>query len=1087
MPLSGDVAPPIRQAQGKRDWENPGLLGRGVQPPHATLTPYPDEESALVGAPGHSPCWRSLNGEWRFCYLPRPEVVPADFPAEACADDGWGTITVPSCWQMMGHGRPNYTNVAYPYPVDPPHVPDENPVGLYRTSFAVPEAWSGRRAFLNFDGVCSAFYVWVNGECVGFSKCSHMPAEFDITDQIRAGENLLAVQVFQWSDGSYLEDQDMWRLNGIFREVSLFSTPPVHVRDVAVRTTLDAGYLDAVLDVTVKVSNCSGERATDHSVGMRLCDGEGQTVAEGRAEVPATAGEQEVVVAHQMTVTAPKKWSAEEPNLYMLLVSLLGPNGAVLEVQRVAVGFRQIERRGVQVLLNGVPLEIRGVNRHDTHPDLGYAVSLESMIQDITLMKQHNINAVRTSHYPNDPQWLDLCDRYGLYVIDEADLETHGFGYEDPNIPARRPEWRDAFVDRARRMVERDKNHPSIIIWSLGNESGYGPNHDAMAEWIRGADPTRLIHYEGAHDSPMVDIVSTMYPTVERLIEEGKRTDDDRPFFMCEYAHAMGNGPGNLKEYWEAIRAHPRLLGGCIWEWVDHGIRQRTESGEEWFAYGGDFGDEPNDGNFCIDGLNFPDRIPHTGLIEYKKVIEPVQVEAVDLRAGKVRVMNRYQFSSLGHLHGHWSVARDGEVIEEGDLPRLDTAAGKSEEVTLEPHPPSPLPVHGEGAMAAAGAECWLNISFALAKDTIWAKRGHEVAWAQFELQRQGIGAGGRGLGNGLSAPVVVSSVSPVRVVESDPVFTVSGEDFEVTFDRLLGVMSSWKWRGIELLTFGPRLNVWRAPTDNDVHIAREWRRAGLDRLQHRVSRFDIREPHPPCPLPVNGEGEALRSAKAAPFVQVEIESVLAPYSLAPAFSCTYRYTIYGTGDIVIDTTVTPRRELPPLPRIGLQMRLPGTFDRFSWYGRGPHESYADRKESARVGVYRGTVQDQYVPYIFPQENGNKSDVRWAAVTDIRGMGLVATPELTAESRESRVESDGPSSDPGSRIPLLNVSVHHYTTEDFTKARHTYELVRRDETILNLDHAQAPLGSASCGPGPLEKYLLKAEPTEFSVRLRPFR
>jgi beta-galactosidase/beta-glucuronidase len=626
-------------------------------------------------------------------------------------------------------------------------------------------------------------------------------------------------------------------------------------------------------------------------------------------------------------------------------------------------------------------------------------------------------------------------------------------------------------------MVERDKNHPSIIIWSLGNESGYGPNHDAMAEWIRGVDPTRLIHYEGAHDSPMVDIVSTMYPTVERLIEEGKRTDDDRPFFMCEYAHAMGNGPGNLKEYWEAIRAHPRLLGGCIWEWVDHGIRQRTESGEEWFAYGGDFGDEPNDGNFCIDGLNFPDRIPHTGLIEYKKIIEPVQVEPVDLGTGKVRAVNRYQFSSLSHLHGYWSVTRDGEVVEEGSLPRLDTAAGKSEEVTLEPHPPSPLPVHGEGAMAAAGAECWLNISFTLAKDTLWAKRGHEVAWAQFEMPTDSESRESR---VEIGRPSLDLRLS---TVEADTFVTIQGEDFVVVFDRLRGVMSSWKWRGVELLTVGPRLNVWRAPTDNDVHIAREWRRAGLDRLQHRVSGFEIREPHPPCPLPVNGEGEALRSAKAAPFVEVEIESVLAPYSLAPAFSCTYRYTIYGTGDIVIDTTVTPRRELPPLPRIGLQMRLPGTFDRFSWYGRGPHESYADRKESARVGVYRGTVQEQYVPYIFPQENGNKTDVRWAAVTDIRGMGLLAVAVASGggvrKPRHRRLHE--------ACAQLLNVSVHHYTTEDFTNARHTYELVRRDETILNLDHAQAPLGSASCGPGPLEKYLLKAEPTEFSVRLRPFR
>ncbi|MFB3879783.1 MAG: glycoside hydrolase family 2 TIM barrel-domain containing protein [Armatimonadota bacterium] len=1033
-----------------RDWENPQLLSRNTEPPHATLTPYPDEASALAGRPAASPYHRLLGGHWRFCYLPRPEVAPEGFASEAFDDSGWATIPVPSCWQMLGYGRPNYTNVAYPFPVDPPYVPDENPVGLYRTRFVVPEAWGGRRVMLSFDGVCSAFYVWVNGQCVGFSKCSHMPSEFDITKCIRAGSNLLVVQVFQWSDGSYLEDQDMWRLNGIFRDVSLFSTPQVHVRDVAVRTTFDAGYVDAVLDVTMKVRNHGEKQASGYSVGVRLYDADGSAVGEGCAKAPAIPKANEVVITHQLAIAAPRKWSAEEPNLYTLLVSLLGADGAVLEVQPVAVGFRQIERKGVQVLLNGVPLEIRGVNRHDTHPDLGYAVSLESMVQDIRLMKQHNINAVRTSHYPNDPRWLELCDRYGLYVIDEADLETHGFGYESPDIPARRPEWREAFVDRARRMVERDKNHPSVIIWSLGNESGYGPNHDAMAEWIRGADPTRLIHYEGAHDSPMVDVVSTMYPTVARLIEEGKRTGDDRPFFMCEYAHAMGNGPGNLKEYWEAIRAHPRLLGGCIWEWVDHGIRQRTESGEEWFAYGGDFGDEPNDGNFCIDGLNFPDRLPHTGLVEYKKIIEPVHVEAVDLAAGKVRVVNRYQFLSLGHLNAHWSVMREGEVVEEGDLPRLDTPAGGTTEVTV-PHKAGIRDSRFDG-------ERWLNISFALAKDTVWAKRGHEVAWAQFELRRSG--TRGWGLGSGSGARPAAVSVAPVRVAESGACFIVSGEEFEVVFDRLRGVMSSWRWHGMELLTAGPRLNVWRAPTDNDVHIAREWRRAGLDRLQHRIARFEVRD------------------SKADGTTAVEVESVLAPYSLGPAFECAYRYTVHGSGEIVIATRVTPRGELPPLPRIGLQMRMPGSFDRFSWYGRGPHESYVDRKESARVGVYRGTVQEQYVPYIFPQENGNKTDVRWAAVTDARGMGLLATPIATPESRDSRVEGSGPS-------PLLNVSVHHYTTEDFANARHTYELVRRDETIVNLDHAQAPLGSASCGPGPLEKYVVKAEPVEFAVRLRP--
>jgi len=1015
MPRNTDSPP--------RDWENPGLLGRNVQAPHATLHLYSDEESALEGVPGASPYYRCISGLWRFSYLPRPEAVPEDFAVESLDDGDWAKIPVPGNWQLHGYGRPNYTNVAYPHPVDPPYVPDENPVGLYRTTFDLPEAWSGRRILLNFDGVSSAFYVWMNGELVGFSKCSHMPAEFDVTDQVRKGENLLAVQVFQWCDGSYLEDQDMWRLSGIFRDVSISARPLVYLRDVFVRTRFDEQYRDAVLEVATSVRHCLDAATDGYSLCLRLCDEDGQTVVESSAEVLAAGPGEDVESSVEVPVSAPKKWSAEEPNLYTLLVSLVAPDGSVAEVERVPVGFRQVERKGVQVLLNGVPLEIRGVNRHDIHPDLGFAVSLESMVQDIALMKQHNINAVRTSHYPNDPRWLDLCDRYGLYVIDEADLETHGFGYGGSDIPARRSEWREAFVDRARRMVARDRNHPSIIIWSLGNESGYGPNHDAMAECIRAADPTRLIHYEGAYDSPMVDIVSTMYPTVERLIEEGKRTDDERPFFMCEYAHAMGNGPGNLKEYWEAIRAHPRLLGGCIWEWVDHGLRRRNESGEEWFAYGGDFGDKPNDGNFCIDGLCFPDRIPHTGLIEYKKIIEPVHVAAIDLNAGKIRITNRYQFSSLSHLQGHWSVTCEGEVLEEGDLPRLDTAARDATEITL----PYSL------KQRECDAEPLLNVSFSLSHDTLWARRGHEVAWAQFELPVAV-----------RPAPVVHLSDMPALVVEeSESEITVRGDDFALVFDSVRGVMSSWEWHGVELITAGPRLNVWRAPTDNDVHLAREWRQAGLDRLQHRIEHVAMR-----------GDTSCVR---------IEVASVLAPYSLGPAFSCTYDYAIYGTGDVVIKTTATPRRTLPPLPRLGLQLRLPGSLDRFAWHGRGPHESYADRKESARIGLYQGTVQEQYVPYIYPQENGNKTDVRWATFTDIRGLGLLVAG-----------------------MPRLNVSAHHYTPEDLAAAKHAHELVRRDETIVNLDHAQAPLGSASCGPGPLEEYLLRPEPTEFSVRLRPF-
>ncbi len=1023
--------------QPQHDWEDLTVLQRNREPAHATLLPYADAAAALTGERGASPFFKLLNGHWQFCYVTTPADAPEGFATEAFDAAGWDSISVPGNWQMAGYGKPNYTNVRYPYPVDPPRVPQDNPCGLYRRTFALPAGWAGREVFLEFEGVNSAFYVWVNGQMVGYSQGAHLPAEFRITPYVRPGENLLAVQVFQWSDGAYLEDQDMWRLNGIFRDVYLFATPPVHVRDVRVRTDLDETYTDATLNIRLALRNYAAAPAAGYRVTAQLLDAAGAVVLAQEIAAPAglDAGA-EVTLEATFPVKAPAKWSAEEPNLYGLLITLYGPDAAIAEVQRVNVGFRKVEIKKGVFYFNGVAIKLQGVNRHDTHPDLGHAVSLESMIQDIISMKRHNINAVRTSHYPNDPRWLDLCDRYGLYVIDEADLECHGFGtVGDQDQISEDPTWEAAYLDRAIRMVERDKNHPCVIMWSLGNESGYGRNHVAMADWIHHADPTRPVHYEGATGwgnrngakpyAGVVDVFSVMYPTVERLIHEGQQSDNPLPFFMCEYAHAMGNGPGNLKEYWEAIRAYPRLMGGCVWEWVDHAVRRRTESGEEWWAYGGDFNDFPNDGNFCVDGLNWADRTPYPGLIEYKKILEPVHVEALDLAAGRVKIVNRYAFRSLRHLEGRWRITRDGEVIQQGRMPTLDVPPGGEALLNLYDRLP---------AGDTPGAIYRLELSFVLAEEMPWAPAGYQLAWAQFELPVA------------VPAPPVIKIADmPKLAVQTDKrALTVTGEDFRLTFDTFYGALVAWEFNGIPLLTQGPRLNVWRAPTDNDVHIAKEWLKAGLDRLQPRVSRVEL-----------------LRQDERV--VQVEVAATLAPVFLRPVFDVTYLYTIYGSGDVVIRTHVVPIGTLPVLPRLGLQMRLPGRFDRFAWYGRGPHENYVDRKESAAVGVYAGTVQEQYVPYVLPQENGNKSDVRWAAVTDLRGAGLLAIA-----------------------MPLLNVSVHHYTPEDFTAAKHTFELVRRAETILHLDHAQCGLGSNSCGPGPLPQYLLQPEETTFSVRLKPF-
>ena len=1126
-----------------KDWEDPQIVARNKERAHVPLVVYADERTALAGDRSASPYFQSLNGEWRFRWAPNPASAPANFHEEGFDDSGWDTIQVPGNWQLQGYGVPIYTNVQYPFPAEALRVPhDDNPTGSYRRTFTLSETWEGRQVFILFEGVDSAFHLWVNGEEVGYSQGSRLPAEFNITPYVRPGENVVAVQVYRWSDGSYLEDQDYWRLSGIYRDMYLWSAPPVHVRDLFIIADLDEEYRDGLLRVRAKVHNYSGEGAADHILEMMLYDAEGNPVLAkpiaGRVDVGAG---DEVTLELEEAVSNPKKWSAERPYLYTLLISLKDAAGEVLEIESSRVGFRKVEVKGGQIHVNGVPILIKGVNRHEHDPDTGHAVTVESMIQDIRLMKQFNINAVRTSHYPNDPRWYDLCDQYGLYIFDEANIESHGVW----DRLTKDPQWATAFMERGIRMVERDKNHPCVIVWSLGNESGYGPNHAALAGWIHEYDPTRPIHYEsatgwrsyrGPETALIIDIVSTMYPPVDKIIEMAQTPGETRPLVMCEYAHSMGNSTGNLKEYWEAIEAYPRLQGGFIWDWVDQGLRHRTEEGEEFFAYGGDFGDEPNDGNFCINGLVFPDRRVQPALWEYKKVLEPVSAEPVDLAAGVVRIINRYHFSNLRELDISWRLSEDDRVLQRGKLPTLDIPPGHSEQVTVPFDRPELKP----------GAEYWLTLSFALAHDTLWAEAGHEVAWAQFRVpfevpERPALG---------------VADMPELQLEDSDEEVRVSGPDFCLVFSREEGTIASLQYAGRELVRKGPRLNLWRAPTDNDANtwgeekMALRWRAAGLDRLQHQVRGVEVEQVRPQAvrirvqstlapkvePIPPEREAEvrkrlgelaqrlavsldekAIRALcshlevdynalpgedkagglvahldrlrrlpaffeasyrwvrgmpwEEAPQAAKEIlfelrelppEQLFASYYKG-SFDCEYTYTIYGSGDIVVETHLLPKGKLPPLPRVGLQMCLPGGYERFTWYGRGPHETYADRKLGARVGVYRGTVDDQYVDYITPQENGNKTDVRWVALTDEEGIGLLAVG-----------------------MPLLNVSAHHFATEDLTRATHTYELKRREEITLNLDYQQSGLGNASCGPGVLPQYLIQPQETRFSVRLRPF-
>ena len=999
----------------------------------------------------------SLNGTWSFCFAENPALTPSGFEATGFDDSSWDRIPVPSTWQLLGYGRPHYTNVIFPFPIDPPHVPTDNPTGAYRCMFRIPDNQAENRQILRFDGVDSAFHLWINGTLVGFSKGSRLQAEFDITPYIQLGDNLLAVKVYQWSDGSYIEDQDMWWLSGIFRDVTLISLPPTHIYDIRVRTELDENYTDATLDVAVELHG----PIDGQTVETVLIDAAGNEVL---PPSECTADDNNAPSIRLLTsdIRHPELWTAETPTLYTLLVTLKDAAGTVIESVPQRIGFRSVEIKDSVFLVNGKPVKMKGANRHDHHPDLGETIPYASMLEDVLLMKQHNLNAVRTSHYPNDPRFYDLCDEYGLYVIDECDLESHGFDYQPPDIPTKLPEWEAAFVDRMDRMVQRDKNHPSIIMWSLGNESGYGRNHAAMAQRGRELDPTRPIHYEGDREAETADVVSRMYTPVDGVIAEGRKRKTDKPFVLCEYAHAMGNGPGGLKEYWDAFYKYPRLMGGFVWDWVDQGIRARRSDADdapaggtatgadyegpvavvaprpeggplqdgEFWAYGGDFGDWPHDAQFLINGLILPDRTPSPGLIEYKKVLEPIQCEAVDLAAGKIRLRNRLDFTSPDYLSLNWSLCADGEILQNGALHLPSIPPGCARTVTI---PWQPI------ARPKADTEYWLNLTFRTWRELPWAEMGHEVAWGQFLLDMPGQVA---------ATPTTAADRAALTVDESDPTLVlVQGEDFEIEFNRISGELDTWQYRGEHLVDAGPRVNFWRPPTDNDLRKFGDRSRWALrlDRMQHRTDSVtcDARDDR----------------------VVITVTTQVAPPIHRERFDCRYVYTIDRQGSIQLSVEGTPHGEWKhSLLKIGLQMAIPDDFANVTWYGKGPGESYPDTCQAQRVDVYESAVDDLWFPYVVPQENGNRSDLRWVALTRQDGGGIKVAG-----------------------APTFDCSASYYEQDNVTDAKHPTDLVRLNSIMLNLDHKQRGIGSASCGPDVLPQYELPAEPFAFSVTLSPLQ
>ena len=915
----------------------------------------------------------SLDGIWRFRLSPSVAAAPPGIELDDFDDSAWDGLAVPSHWQLHGHGRPAYTNVDYPFPVDPPRVPSDNPTGDHRLRFDLPAGWPSGPAVLRFDGVDSCARIWLNGTELGVTKGSRLPSEFEVGPLLRPAGNVLAVRVHQWSAGSYLEDQDMWWLSGIFRSVTLLSRPAGGIgvfwvrADYDHRTGLGTLRVETGADVLLSVPELG---VTGHPAAEPI-------------EVPV------------------EPWSAEIPRLYD------GELSTVAERVPVRIGFRTVSVEDGQLKVNGRRILFRGVNRHEHHPRTGRALTRETMVADVELMKRHNVNAVRTSHYPPHPMFLELCDEYGLWVIDECDLETHGFGELDwTGNPSDDPQWTDAYLDRMRRTVERDKNRPSVILWSLGNESHTGANLARMAEWTRHRDPTRPVHYEGDHDCEYVDVHSRMYASHDEVDRIGRGEDANErrramPFLLCEYGHAMGNGPGGLLEYRELFERHPRCQGGFIWEWLDHGLVRLDDQGREYFAYGGDFGETIHDGNFVIDGLVFPDRTPSPGLVEYAKVIEPVRISG---SAAGLRVSNLHDFAGLDGLVFTWVLADDGVAVASGRLDVPSVHPGQSVELSL---PETP----------ATAGEGWLTVSAALVADTRWAAAGHVVAWGQLQLSPA-------------PAPAPRPARGPVFATDSRLILG-AGE-----FDPHTGELTALGGHPVR----GPRIDLWRAPTDNDrggdETDEQRWRAAGLHRVQHRVAAVET------------GDGLVVRTR-------------VAPPALGWGLFADYTWTAEGDR-LRLRVDVTPDGDVPAtLPRLGLAMTVPGGLGTAEWFGGGPGEAYPDSRQAARVGLFSSSVDGLQTPYVFPQENGHRVDVRWLRLVAPNGAGL-------------RIDGN----------PPFGFTARRWTTAELEAARHTVDLVPGGLVHLTFDHAQHGLGSASCGPGVLPQYRLHAQKASFTLFLQ---
>lgn len=941
-----------------------------------------------------------LSGKWSFEYFESIEKVPESVINPDIPLDAAKMIDVPSVWQKLGYDQVMYTNIEYPFPVDPPYIPKENPCGVYTRNFSTPYEWEGMQKYIVFEGVDSCFYLYINGQFVGYSQVSHMTSEFNITPYIKEGANRITVIVMKWCEGSYLEDQDKFRWSGIFRDVYLLGRPKGHLRDYTVVTDLADDLRSAELKVTLDVIN-------PEDAVLTLIDPDGKDVGTAR---PNASG----VVT--IKVDKPILWSAETPELYSLLIDCAG------EYIGEKVGFRKgVIENGVYKF-NGKIIKIKGVNRHDSDPYTGTVCDMEHMLRDLTIMKRHNINAIRTSHYPNDPRFLQLCDKYGFYVLDEADIETHGMNCCRWEYMAEEPAWREAILDRVQMMVERDKNRPSVFMWSMGNESGYGKNFEDAIQWCHDNDPTRYAHYEGVNDYRVYDDIDTMQVTksdvYSRMYPHASHCDaycsDEkasaiRPMVLCEYCHAMGNGPGDLKDYWDVIYKHDNHMGGFVWEWCDHAhYAGKSESGKPMFYYGGDSGEQPHSGNFCVDGLVFPDRTPSDGLKELKFVIQPARVEVVDLEKGDFTITNLYDFIYLSRLECVWEVTCNGEKVQSGSLGALAIPAHGSRQVHID----YDLPQSGR---------CYINFNFVQLGLGELTKEGELMAFAQFELPVN-------------PAPVRVKMPTrPIEVEENGNRVYISGEGFAHTFDKNTAAFRQLGFDGKKLLTSPMSFNIWRATMDNERYDKNNWVREGTNRSQPYVysTKVDV----------VGGS------------CVIEQKMAMVAHHVSPVVKADVKWTINGAGDVTLHCHVVRDEKKHFLPRFGIRMMLDRAYNKVDYFGYGPNDSYPDKHNSNHRGRFVTTVDKLFTDYIMPQDNGNRHNTEFAAITAAGKGGLMVC---------------------GGRFDF---SALEYTQEDIEAAAHNYELEPCGETVLCVDGAVSGVGSHSCGPDLLEQYRV---PQEFS-------